>query len=84
MAGNNSFFTHEVSNQPPALENYNLFQTDIPLQQAFKRYAPTEISALFCASRLGPDGGKCYGILPAGAPLRMIIDRAYAGNHSSL
>lgn len=47
-------------------------------------HAPTEVSALFCSTRLGTDGGKCYGILPSGAPLRMIIDRAYAGNHSSL
>jgi len=40
MSERNVFFTHEVSNQPPALENYNLFKTDTALSQAFNRYAP--------------------------------------------
>ena len=29
--------THEVFNQPPALENYNLFEQDIALQEAALR-----------------------------------------------
>ncbi len=29
--------THEVQNQPPALENYNLFSNDLALQQALTR-----------------------------------------------
>tara|TARA_B100001939_G_scaffold344556_2_gene359201 strand:- start:586 stop:2280 length:1695 start_codon:yes stop_codon:yes gene_type:complete len=29
--------THEVTNQPPPLENYNLFTSDAPLLEAFKR-----------------------------------------------
>lgn len=31
------FRTHDVFNQPPALENYNLFTTDIALQEAVAR-----------------------------------------------
>ncbi len=34
--------THEVLNQPPALENYNLFLQDIPLQEACKRESPAD------------------------------------------
>jgi len=30
--------THHVANQAPFLENYNLFETDLPLQQAIKRH----------------------------------------------
>jgi hypothetical protein len=29
--------THEVQNQPSALENYNLFVSDLPLRQALER-----------------------------------------------
>lgn len=29
--------THEVTNQPPLLEDYNLFETDLPLKEAFAR-----------------------------------------------
>ena len=29
--------THRVENQPPALENYNVFTTDVALQEAVKR-----------------------------------------------
>ena len=40
--------THEVKNQPPALENYNLFAQDKPLQEAVEReqasWATTELS----------------------------------------
>ena len=31
--------THSVTNQPPALENYNLFTSDTPLQEAVAREA---------------------------------------------
>ncbi|MBL4869756.1 MAG: hypothetical protein JKX72_02250, partial [Robiginitomaculum sp.] len=36
---NNAYFaqTHEVKNQPPALENYNVYQQDIALQEAVGR-----------------------------------------------
>jgi putative acyl-CoA dehydrogenase len=29
--------THEVTNQPPPLEGYNLFETDRPLAEAVRR-----------------------------------------------
>ncbi|WP_144820639.1 acyl-CoA dehydrogenase family protein [Marinobacter piscensis] len=32
--------THEVVNQPPALENYNLYEQDIALQEAVRRENP--------------------------------------------
>jgi putative acyl-CoA dehydrogenase len=47
--------THEVSNQPPPLENYNLFEQDRPLGEAVQReggaWAESELIAL----------GKQYG-----------------------
>ena len=44
------------------------------------QYAPASVSDLFCATRLGPDGGQAYGALPAGYPLREILDRAWPGD----
>ena len=43
------------------------------------RHAPASVSDLFCATRLGPDGGIAYGTLPAGYPLKEILDRAWTG-----
>jgi len=39
MTNNNRFYatTHEVTNQPPELENYNLYAEDTALQEALKR-----------------------------------------------
>ena len=36
--------THSVTNQAPALENYNLFTSDIPLQEAVTREASTALN----------------------------------------
>ncbi len=40
------------------------------------RHAPNAISETFCASRLGEHRSLVYGGLPAGAPLRAILERA--------
>lgn len=37
--------------------------------------APPEAADAFCAARLGEEGGRAYGTLPAGADLMAIIDR---------
>ncbi|WP_249010431.1 acyl-CoA dehydrogenase family protein [Conexibacter sp. DBS9H8] len=40
------------------------------------RHAPAYVSDAFCATRLGGQGGRAYGTLPAGVDTRAIIDRA--------
>ncbi|HLF67907.1 MAG TPA: acyl-CoA dehydrogenase family protein [Gaiellaceae bacterium] len=39
------------------------------------RHAPHEIADAFCATRLGADGGRAYGMLPRGVDCAAIIDR---------
>jgi putative acyl-CoA dehydrogenase len=41
------------------------------------RNSPAEVSDAFCVSRLGGQGGRAYGTLPAGVDAKAIIDRAY-------
>jgi putative acyl-CoA dehydrogenase len=40
------------------------------------RHAPESVSDAFCASRLGEHGGAVLGMLPAGAAVGVIVDRA--------
>lgn len=40
------------------------------------RHGPAAVAAAFCASRLGGDGGRTIGTLPAGLDFKTIIDRA--------
>ena len=40
------------------------------------RHAPPAVADAFCAARLGGDGGRVYGTLPAGVDARAIVDRA--------
>ncbi|MCC5874542.1 MAG: acyl-CoA dehydrogenase family protein, partial [Gammaproteobacteria bacterium] len=40
------------------------------------RFAPAAVADAYCATRLGDDGGDCYGTLPAGADVAAIIARA--------
>ena len=40
------------------------------------RTAPAAVADGFCASRLGGDGGRVYGTLPAGVDAGAIVDRA--------
>jgi len=40
------------------------------------RHAPTAVADAFCASRLGGDGGGALGMLPAGAAVGTIVERA--------
>ena len=54
------------------------------------RYAPTEVSDAFCATRFGGSGGGLrdggagaagvFGALPRGIPLRRLVDRARVGS----
>jgi len=39
------------------------------------RHAPTEVADAFCASRLGGEGGRAYGTLPAGVDCAAIVER---------
>lgn len=43
------------------------------------QYAKPTVSDLFCATRLGPDGGIAYGTIPAGYAVKDILDRAWPG-----
>jgi putative acyl-CoA dehydrogenase len=40
------------------------------------RYSPPAVADAFCAARLGGEGGRVYGTLPAGVDAEAIIDRA--------
>lgn len=40
------------------------------------RNAPAEVADAFCAGRLGGDGGRVFGTLPAGTPCAAIVARA--------
>ncbi len=40
------------------------------------RHAPGYVADAYCAGRLGSDGGRSYGTLPAGVDTRAIIERA--------
>ncbi|WP_438503706.1 acyl-CoA dehydrogenase family protein [Desertibaculum subflavum] len=40
------------------------------------RHSPPAIADAFCATRLDPDGGACFGSLPAGIGQRAIVERA--------
>ncbi|UYQ65219.1 acyl-CoA dehydrogenase family protein [Streptomyces peucetius] len=42
------------------------------------RWAPSEVSDAFCASRLGGDRGSAFGTLPHTLPLAAIVERARA------
>jgi putative acyl-CoA dehydrogenase len=39
------------------------------------RHGDPAVADAFCASRLGDDGGRAYGTLPAGLPLAAIVER---------
>jgi putative acyl-CoA dehydrogenase len=39
------------------------------------RHAPTAIADAFCATRLGGEGGRSFGTLPAGAGIAAIVER---------
>jgi len=41
------------------------------------RHAPPAVADAFCAARLGGEGGRAYGTLPAGVDALAIIDRAH-------
>ena len=41
------------------------------------RHSPPAVADAFCAARLGGEGGRAYGTLPAGVDARAIIERAY-------
>ena len=40
------------------------------------RHAPPAVADAFCAARLGGEGGRAYGTLPAGVDTGAILDRA--------
>lgn len=43
------------------------------------RHAPHAVSDAFCMTRLGDEGGRAYGTLPASVDMDAIIARAYQG-----
>jgi putative acyl-CoA dehydrogenase len=43
------------------------------------RHAPPAVADLFCATRLGGQGGRGFGVLPQGADTKPIIQRQLAG-----
>ncbi len=43
------------------------------------RHAPPAVADAFCAARLGGEGGRVYGTLPAGVDAAAIVERALPG-----
>ena len=41
------------------------------------RHSPAVVADAFCAARLGGEGGRAYGTLPAGVDAKAIIARAF-------
>jgi putative acyl-CoA dehydrogenase len=39
------------------------------------RHAPAAVAGAYCATRLGHEGGRGYGTLPAGCDLPAILSR---------
>ncbi|MDX1670622.1 MAG: acyl-CoA dehydrogenase family protein [Limnobacter sp.] len=48
------------------------------------RHAPASVADAFCASRLAVQGTHNYGVLPKGADVRQIIERANISDKSGL
>jgi hypothetical protein len=44
------------------------------------RHAPAAVADAFCASRLGADGGRAFGTLPAGTAFGEILERALSSD----
>jgi putative acyl-CoA dehydrogenase len=44
------------------------------------RFAPGAVADAFCASRLGGQGGRSYGVLPGGADVAGIVERQRAAS----
>ena len=42
------------------------------------RHAPAAVADAFCATRLGADGGRLFGVLPKGADVAGILARQAA------
>ncbi len=62
---------------PPFLARRIVEDLAIALQASLLvRYAPPAVADAFCAARLGGEGGRVYGTLPAGVDAKAIIDRA--------
>jgi putative acyl-CoA dehydrogenase len=40
------------------------------------RHSPPAVADAFCAARLGGEGGRVFGTLPAGVDAKAIIERA--------
>ena len=84
----NNFAFDKSLNQPPILENYNLFASDLPLQTAVEANGGAfnnenanhfgEIlgrAEAFCISRLAENNCLNFGTLPVGIEARKIIER---------
>ena len=57
--------THEVVNQPPALENYNLYEQDVALQEAVKREGAGKAESEL--KSFGAFAGEILHALPSGS-----------------
>ncbi len=66
-----------ADDDPPFLARRIVEDLAIALQASLLvRHAPAAVADGFCAARLGGQGGRVYGTLPAGIDAKAIIDRA--------
>ena len=61
--------THDVTNQPPELVDFNLYEQDAYEQDA-------ALADGFIASRFDATWGRAYGTVPSGLDLDAIVERA--------
>jgi putative acyl-CoA dehydrogenase len=65
------------ADDPPFLARRIVEDLAVALQASLLvRHSPPAVADAFCAARLGGEGGRVYGTLPAGVNARAIIDRA--------
>ena len=70
-------FERQVSSAPEEADGRQVAERMALLLQAslLLRHAPAAVADAFCATRLGPDGGRLFGVLQKGADVGAILAR---------
>ncbi len=73
-------FGREISGAPEEADARRIVERMALLLQAslLLRHAPTAVADAFCATRLDPDGGRLFGVLPKAADVAGILARQVA------
>ena len=73
-------FERQLSGTPEEADGRQVAERMALLLQAslLIRHAPSTVADAFCATRLGPDGGRLFGVLPKAADIAGILARQTA------